>query len=65
MHLLVAHHFEDQKETFLMRLNNNSNIYGLACMPKILFKKKIRILRPLLDFKKKSYLHGYWNLHVY
>ena len=54
MHLLVAHHFEDQKETFLIRLNNNSNIYGLACMPKILFKKKIRILRPLLDFKKKE-----------
>ena len=40
VHLLVAHHFEDQKETFLMRLNDNSNIYGLACMPKILLKKK-------------------------
>ena len=54
VHLLVAHHFEDQKETFLMRLNDNSNIYGLACMPKILFKKKIRILRPLLDLRKKE-----------
>ncbi len=54
VHLLVAHHFEDQKETFLMRLNDNSNVYGLACMPKILFKKKIRILRPLLDLKKKE-----------
>ena len=54
VHLLVAHHFEDQKETFLMRLNDNSNIYGLACMPKILLKKKIRILRPFLDFKKKE-----------
>ena len=54
VHLLVAHHFEDQKETFLMRLNDNSNIYGLACMPKILFKKRIRILRPLLDLKKKE-----------
>ena len=54
VHLLVAHHFEDQKETFLMRLNDNSNIYGLACMPKILFKKKIRILRPLLDLKKRE-----------
>ena len=37
-----------------MRLNDNSNIYGLACMPKILLKKKIRILRPFLDFKKKE-----------
>ena len=53
-HLLVAHHFEDQKETFFMRLNDNSNIYGLACMTKILLKKKIRILRPFLDFKKKE-----------
>ena len=53
-HLLVAHHFEDQKETFFMRLNDNSNIYGLACMPKILLKNNIRILRPFLDFKKKE-----------
>ena len=52
--LLVAHHFEDQKETFIMRLNDNSNVYGLACMPKILFKEKLRILRPLLDIKKKE-----------
>ena len=37
-----------------MRLNHNSNIYGLACMPKILMKKKIRILRPFLNFKKKE-----------
>ena len=53
-HLLIAHHFDDQKETLLMRLNDNSNIYGLSCMPKILFKKKVRILRPMLDFKKKE-----------
>ena len=53
-HLLVAHHFEDQKETFLMRLNSNSNIYGLACMPKVLVKKEIRILRPFLDIKKEE-----------
>ena len=52
-YLLVAHHFEDQKETFIMRLNSNSNIYGLACMPKVLLKKEIKILRPLLDLKKK------------
>ena len=51
--MLVAHHFEDQKETFIMRLNSNSNIYGLACMPKVLLKKEIKILRPLLDLKKK------------
>ena len=54
--MLVAHHFEDQKETFIMRLNSNSNIYGLACMPKVLLKKEIKILRPLLDLKKKVFI---------
>ncbi len=53
-YLLIAHHFEDQKETFIMRLNSNSNVYGLACMPKVLLKKEIKILRPLLDLKKKD-----------
>ena len=56
-YLLVAHHFEDQKETFIMRLNSNSNIYGLACMPKVLLKKEIKILRPLLDLKKKDIIN--------
>ena len=56
-HLLVGHHFDDQKETFLIRLNNNSNSYGLACMPKIIFKKKIRILRPMLNLKKEDILN--------
>ena len=57
-YLLIAHHFEDQKETFIMRLNSNSNVYGLACMPKVLLKKEIKILRPLLDLKKKDII-GY------
>ena len=59
LHLLIAHHFDDQKETFFIRLNSNSNAYGLSCMSKITFKKNIRLLRPLLEFNKskiKSYL---------
>ncbi len=55
-YLLVGHHFDDQKETFLIRLNKNSNSYGLACMSKVLFKKKIKILRPMLNFKKEDIL---------
>jgi len=58
-HLLIGHHFDDQKETFLIRLNSNSDVYGLSSMSKILFKKKVRILRPLLSLNKeeiKNYL---------
>ena len=58
-HLFMGHQFDDQKETFFMRLNANSNAYGLSCMPTITFKKKVRILRPLLEVNKeeiKNYL---------
>ena len=41
-YILTAHHFDDQKETFFIRLNSNSNAYGLSCMAPIIFKKKIR-----------------------
>ena len=56
-HLLLGHHFDDQKETLLIRLNSNSNAYGLSCMNRIIFKKKIRILRPMLNFTKKQILN--------
>lgn len=59
LHLLMGHHFDDQKETFFIRLNSNSNAYGLSCMAPIIFKKKIRVLRPLLEISKqeiKNYL---------
>ena len=58
-HLFMGHQFDDQKETFFIRLNANSNAYGLSCMPTITFKKKVRILRPLLEVNKeeiKNYL---------
>ena len=53
-HLLVAHHLEDQAETFIMRLERGSGVDGLACMPSSLQMQKIKLLRPLLSQPKEK-----------
>ena len=53
--LLVAHHREDQIETFLIRLSRGSGIQGLSAMSNIyLLDKGIKVLRPFLNTKKKD-----------
>lgn len=48
--VLLAHHAEDQTETFFMNLARDSGILGLAAMP----EKRSYFLRPLLGFSKKD-----------
>ena len=48
--ILLAHHADDQVETFLLQLIRNSGISGLMAMK----KKNKKLLRPLLPFKKKK-----------
>ncbi|MEQ8193759.1 MAG: tRNA lysidine(34) synthetase TilS [Rhodospirillales bacterium] len=49
LHLLTAHHREDQAETVLLRLQRNSGLDGLAGMSAVMEYSEVRLLRPLLD----------------
>jgi tRNA(Ile)-lysidine synthase len=48
LHLLVAHHREDQAETLLLRLARGSGLDGLAGMSATAERRQCRVLRPLL-----------------
>jgi tRNA(Ile)-lysidine synthase len=52
LHLLLAHHCEDQAETLLFRLGRGSGLDGLAAMAAIAERDGVRLLRPLLDLPK-------------
>lgn len=56
--IFLAHHLDDQAETFIMRLKRGSGVDGLSAMQKISIFKEVRVLRPLLDIPK-SRLVGY------
>lgn len=48
LHLLTAHHREDQAETLLLRLARGSGLDGLAGMAAVAEHAACRVLRPLL-----------------
>jgi tRNA(Ile)-lysidine synthase len=51
--LLLAHHQEDQAETFLLRAARGSGITGLGAMkPARMLSAHLRLIRPLLDLPK-------------
>ncbi len=53
LHLLLAHHREDQAETLLLRLGRGSGVDGLAAMAPIQPTRWGRLLRPLLDVPRQ------------
>ena len=53
--LMTAHHFNDQIETFLIRLARGSGVQGLSSMQMINnTNNKVKLVRPLLEIKKKE-----------
>jgi len=49
LHLLVAHHREDQAETLMLRLGRGSGVAGLAGMAALVECRHYRLIRPLLE----------------
>ncbi|MSO98839.1 MAG: tRNA lysidine(34) synthetase TilS [Rhodospirillaceae bacterium] len=53
-HILLAHHADDQVETFFMRLARGSGLQGLGGMDAITRYRGVTLLRPLLSFAKSD-----------
>ncbi len=49
LHLLLAHHADDQVETVTMRAARGSGLDGLAGMAALVERPEVRLLRPLLQ----------------
>lgn len=49
LHLLLAHHQQDQAETVMLRLGRGSGVQGLSAMAAVTYRRSVRVLRPLLD----------------
>jgi tRNA(Ile)-lysidine synthase len=54
--LFVAHHLEDQAETFLLRLTHGGSVDGLSAMPAITTMYDVMLVRPILSFAKRELL---------
>ena len=53
INLMTAHNFDDNLETYLMRKKRSKSSLGLSSIPKMKIVDNLRIIRPLLTYKKK------------
>jgi len=58
LHLALAHHADDQAETVLMRADHGSGAAGLAGMSALRCQEGVRLLRPLLGWRKHDLIAG-------
>ncbi len=56
LHLFIAHHKDDNLETFLNRRIAGSDFYGLKSMSELSFYNRVNVVRPLLNFSKEMLL---------
>jgi len=67
-YLVIAHHMDDQIENFFIRLFRGSGLTGLSSMSESFeYSKKLKIIRPLLGFKKKDLIDvslHYFNEYI-
>lgn len=54
LHLLVAHHQDDQSETMALRLARGSGVDGLAAMAPLAPRAGLQLLRPLLSVPRSE-----------
>lgn len=52
LHLVVAHHQDDQSETVALRLQSGSGLAGLSGMAAVRYLPDLRLIRPLLGLPK-------------
>ena len=57
LHLFIAHHKDDNLETYLNRKIAGSDFYGLKSMSEFSLYNKVGIIRPLLNFSKDALLN--------
>ncbi len=60
-HLFLGHHIGDIAENFLIRLFRGSGLDGLSAINEVSKRRQIKLVRPLLNFKKddlKSFLRS-------
>ena len=57
LHLFIAHHKDDNLETYLNRKIAGSDFYGLKSMSEFSLYNKVCIIRPLLNFSKDALLN--------
>ncbi len=50
--LFLAHHADDQIETFLINLGRGSGVFGLAGMRVVSKRDSVNLVRPLLNYKR-------------
>ena len=56
LHLFIAHHKDDNLETFLNRKIAGSDFYGLKSISDLSLYNKVLIIRPLLNLSKETLL---------